>query len=110
MVRGCIQVFLALSLAIGNAAWAQTNKPAQTVPEIDALEPELVGLYRDLHQHPELAFHEDRTASVLAERLRALGFDVTTGVGKTGLVAILRTGPPRVVIRRSELQGGCVSM
>src|SRR5690348_16497772 len=103
MVRGCIHVFLALSLAIGNAAWAQTNKRVQTVPEIDALEPELVGLYRDLHQHPELAFHEERTASVLAERLRALGFDVTTGVGKTGLVAILRNGSGPVVMLRTEL-------
>src|SRR5215471_7496157 len=103
MVGGCIRVFLVLSLAIGNAVWAQGSKRVQIVPEIEALEPELVGLYRDLHQHPELAFHEERTASVLAERLRSLGFEVTTGVSRTGLVAILRNGSGPVVMLRTEL-------
>lgn len=45
---------------------------------------DLAPLYQDLHAHPELAFHETATAGKLAGRLRTLGFDVTTGVGKTG--------------------------
>ncbi len=73
------------------------------VPEVAALEPELEALYKDLHQHPELGFHEVRTAAALAGRLRALGYEVTTGVGKTGLVALLHNGPGPTVMLRTEL-------
>jgi metal-dependent amidase/aminoacylase/carboxypeptidase family protein len=103
MVGRCTCILMVLSLANGNAALAGAQGVAQAVPEIAALEPELEGLYRDLHEHPELAFHEERTASALAERLRALGFEVTTGVGQTGLVAILRNGSGPVVMLRTEL-------
>src|SRR5258706_12554417 len=103
MVGRCIWVLMVLSLANGNAALAGAQGVTQSVPEIAAIEPELEGLYRDLHEHPELAFHEERTAAALTERLRALGFEVTTGVGHTGLVAILRNGPGPVVMLRTEL-------
>jgi metal-dependent amidase/aminoacylase/carboxypeptidase family protein len=43
----------------------------QVVPKIAALEPEFEGLYRDLHEHPELAFHEQRAAAILAEMTRS---------------------------------------
>ncbi len=70
------------------------------------VEPHLVALkatYQDLHQHPELAFQEKRTAALLAAKLRALGFEVTEGVGKTGLVGVLRNGEGPVVMLRTEL-------
>jgi amidohydrolase len=51
---------------------------------------ELVATRRDLHAHPELAFQEHRTASIVAERLGALGYEVKTGVGRTGVVGVLR--------------------
>ena len=69
---------------------------ARTYPDLDAL-------YRDLHAHPELAFQEHRTAALLALRLRTLGFTVTEGVGKTGIVALYRNGPGPVVLVRTEL-------
>src|SRR5437016_13902786 len=104
MLGRCICIVMLLSLASGNDALADGARGiSQAVPEIAALEPELEGLYRDLHEHPELAFHEERTAAALAERLRALGFEVTTGVGHTGLVAILRNGSGPVVMLRTEL-------
>ena len=103
MIGRCVCILMVLSLANGNAALAWAQSVTQAVPEIAALEPELEGLYRDLHEHPELAFHEERTASALAERLSALGFEVTTGVGQTGLVAILRNGSGPVVMLRTEL-------
>lgn len=53
---------------------------------------ELVATRRDLHAHPELSFQEHRTASLVAERLRSLGYEVTTGVGRTGVVGVLRGG------------------
>jgi len=70
---------------------------------IATLVPELESVYRDLHEDPELAFHEQRTAATLANRLRALGFDVTTHVGGTGLVAVLRNGWGPGVMLRTEL-------
>ena len=104
MVGHCVWILMALALANGTTAVAQQARGInQAVPEVAALEPELESLYRDLHEHPELAFHEQRTAAALAGRLKALGFDVTTQVGGTGLVAILRNGPGPVVMLRTEL-------
>jgi hippurate hydrolase len=60
--------------------------------ELDALLPELVGMRRDLHAHPELGYTEHRTAALIAEALRALGLEVHTGIGGTGVVATLRHG------------------
>ena len=100
----CICISLVFGFAAGVATLSNVAQgAAQAVPEVGVLEPELETLYRDLHEHPELAFHEERTAAALAERLRALGFDVTTGVGHTGMVAILRNGPGPVVMLRTEL-------
>jgi metal-dependent amidase/aminoacylase/carboxypeptidase family protein len=51
--------------------------------------PELESVYKDIHSHPELSMQENRTAGIAAERLRAAGYEVTTGVGKTGVVGVL---------------------
>ncbi|MFC7622212.1 M20 family metallopeptidase [Microlunatus sp. GCM10028923] len=63
-------------------------------PSIDAvtgtLEPDLVALRRTIHDHPEVAGEERRTAALVADRLRAAGLSVTTGVGGHGVVALLR--------------------
>ena len=98
--RGAVVVILALSGGAFADAPQSTNP---SVPEVAALEPELEALYKDLHQHPELAFHERRTAAALASRVKALGFEVTTGVGQTGIVAIMRNGAGPVVMLRTEL-------
>jgi amidohydrolase len=60
--------------------------------EIEALVPDLITLRRDLHAHPELGFCETRTAGIVADALRALGLEVTTGIGGTGVVGVLRRG------------------
>jgi amidohydrolase len=60
----------------------------------------LADFYRDLHQHPELSLHERRTARVVADALRPLGFEVTEQVGGTGVVGLLRNGDgPQVMLR-----------
>lgn len=86
---------------------AHARPAAQPAPsallEIDALYPELEALYRDLHQHPELAFQEARTQATLASLLGGLGYEVTSGVGRTGLVALLRNGPGPTAMLRTEL-------
>ncbi|WP_330270497.1 amidohydrolase [Lentzea sp. NBC_00516] len=60
-------------------------------------------LYRDLHSNPELSLHEFRTAGVLADALRPLGFDVTTEVGGTGVVGVLRNGDGPIVMLRADI-------
>ncbi|MFJ9414581.1 amidohydrolase [Streptomyces sp. NPDC101227] len=64
---------------------------------------DLVALYEDLHRHPELGFHETRTAAEAARRLTAYGYDVTTGIGGTGVTGVLRNGPGPVVLLRADM-------
>lgn len=59
------------------------------IAEANAMRADLVERRRDFHRHPELAFEEIRTAGIVAEELNKLGLEVQTGVGKTGVVAIL---------------------
>jgi amidohydrolase len=75
--------------------------PIDWMSRANALRDELIERRRDLHRHPELAFEEVRTAGIVARELGELGLEVTTGVGKTGVVGILdgqRDGPT-VMIR-----------
>ena len=65
--------------------------------------PKLDALYQDIHAHPELSLHETRTAALLSDTLRSLGFTVTEHVGGTGVVALYRNGPGPVVMVRTEL-------
>ena len=64
---------------------------------------DLVGLYRDLHAHPELSGQEHRTASLAAARLEDAGFTVTTGVGGTGVVGVLSNGDGPAVMLRADM-------
>src|SRR5580692_7612153 len=65
--------------------------------------PKLDALYKDIHAHPEIAFQEEKTAAKLAAEMRALGFEVTEKVGKTGLVAIFKNGAGPTIMVRTEL-------
>jgi len=65
--------------------------------------PHLDALYKDIHAHPEIAFQEEKTAAKLAAEMRALGFEVTEHIGKTGLVAIYKNGNGPTVMVRTEL-------
>ena len=73
--------------------------------DLQADMPELMALYRDLHANPELSFEEHETAAKLAARMRALGFDVTEGVGKTGVVSVIRNGDGPTVLLRADMDG-----
>ncbi len=65
---------------------------------------EMVEVRRDLHMHPETAFEEVRTADLVAGRLRALGLEPRTGVGRTGVVATVRGGRPgKTVLLRADM-------
>jgi len=64
---------------------------------------DLAALYQDLHRHPELSFQETRTAGLVAKRLRGLQFEVTEGVGRTGVVGLLRNGAGPTVLLRADM-------
>jgi hippurate hydrolase len=67
--------------------------------------PSLLTLYRELHANPELSGQEVKTSARLAEVVKQLGFEVTTGVGKTGVVAVLKNGPGPVLLIRTDTDG-----
>jgi amidohydrolase len=70
---------------------------------IDAELTSLEALYKHLHTHPELAFEEEKTAARMAKELKALGFEVTTGVGGHGVVGVLRNGKGPTVMVRTDM-------
>ena len=76
----------------------RTFEPSQSL--ID----EVIATRRDIHAHPELGFEEVRTAGVVAERLRSLGYDVHTGIGTTGVVGVLRgSRPGKTIMLRADM-------
>ncbi len=76
--------------------------PAITVP--DRLCDDVISIRRDLHMHPELGFQEHRTAAVVADRLRALGFEVHEHIGGTGVVGVIRgVHPGRTIMLRADM-------
>src|ERR1700738_1028464 len=70
---------------------------------VEADYPKLDVLYKDIHAHPEVAFQEVKTAAKLAAEMRALGFEVTEKIGKTGLAAIYKNGDGPTIMVRTEL-------
>lgn len=102
IAAGCA---IAASAHIASAQRRPTNPP-RIAPEAsddiarrtaDVL-PKVVAWRRDFHQHPELSWQETRTAGIVAAHLKALGLEVRTGVGRTGVVGVLRGGRPGGVV------------
>jgi amidohydrolase len=89
-----------LFVALTGAAAADTLRAA-----VKADAPYVLDLYKDLHRNPELSFQEVKTSARLADELRKAGFEVTTGVGKTGVVGVMRNGPGPVVMLRADMDG-----
>jgi hippurate hydrolase len=76
---------------------------SDTLAALNALLPELERLYKDVHAHPELSMKETRTAGIAAAHLKDAGYEVTTGVGKTGVVGLLRNGDGPTVMLRADM-------
>src|SRR5690242_16190085 len=84
-----------------NSQKTRSSEPA--LAHFPDLLPELEALYTDVHAHPELSMQEIRTAGLAGERLRAAGYDVTTGIGKTGVVGLLANGEGPTVMLRADM-------
>jgi hippurate hydrolase len=101
MRRKILAAFL-LASAMSSAAPA----PAQDRDLHQAIAgdmPALMALYRDLHANPELSMQETRSAGLMAAEARRLGFTVTSGVGGTGVVAVMENGPGPVLMLRADM-------
>jgi amidohydrolase len=94
-----ISALIAL-VAASTPALAQDLR-AQLEPQL----PSLMDLYRDMHANPELSTMEVTSAARMAREARAAGFDVTTGVGGHGVVAVMRNGPGPVLLIRADMDG-----
>ena len=101
LLAGCAMISTAAALFAAGPAAQRAEIDAQIAKAYPALDM----LYRDLHAHPEIGMQETRTAALLAQRMKALGFTVSEKVGGTGVVAIYRNGPGPTVMVRTELDG-----
>jgi amidohydrolase len=87
-------------------------KPAyldRIVSLVDQDRDRLVTIFKDIHQNPELGFMETRTAAIVAKELKALGYEVKTDIGKTGVVGILRNGDGPKVMFRADMDANAVA-
>lgn len=82
---------------------ARAEEPVDAAAWIDKNSDALIELYKQLHQAPELSMKEVETAKRMAEELRAMGAEVTTNIGGTGVVGILQNGPGKVLMLRSDM-------
>lgn len=104
-VRFAVAVMLFVSGAAAGQGTADTAaREAEVRKRAAAVEEKLIAWRRDIHQHPELADQEHRTAKLVAEHLRGLGLEVRTGVARTGVVGMLQGGKPgRIVALRADM-------
>lgn len=96
--------------AMSSSAFAQPRAPsvparAEIERAVRADMPDLIAIYRELHANPELSMQETRSAARMAAEARRLGFDVTTGVGGTGVVAVLKNGAGPTLMLRADMDG-----
>ena len=82
---------------------AKQKHSGDVLANLSGLLPDLESVYKDIHAHPELSMQENRTARIAADRLRAAGYEVTTGIEKTGVVGLLRNGDGPTIMLRADM-------
>ena len=91
-----------LTLSAANAHDTDSSLKTDIAADYDK---NLKSLFTHFHKNPELSFRETETAKRLASEIEALGYDVTTGVGQTGVVAVLENGDGPTVMIRADMDG-----
>ena len=90
--RRLINLLLVLLVSTaGNGLAAASDDPVKAI--VDKNAPALIATFKQFHQNPELGFQEFETAATITAHLKKLGYPIVTGVGGTGVVAILENGP-----------------
>ncbi|OJY91663.1 MAG: amidohydrolase [Sphingobacteriales bacterium 40-81] len=105
-MKNTVLIFFSVLLMVVTDTQAQPAKQVKQMADADSAR--LAELFRDLHQHPELAFMEERTSGIVASGFKALGYEVITGIGKTGVVGILKNGNGPVVMYRADMDCNAV--
>ncbi|WP_206197552.1 hypothetical protein [Terrimonas sp.] len=105
-MKNTVLIFFSVLLMAVTDTQAQPAKQVKQMADADSVR--LAELFRDLHQHPELAFMEERTSGIVAGGFKALGYEVITGIGKTGVVGILKNGNGPVVMYRADMDCNAV--
>src|ERR1044071_5927536 len=103
----CSLLILLLSICVGPLIFAQQTPHSLADAEL----PSLLGIYKDIHSHPELSGHEERTAAIVAKELRAAGCQVTEHLGKYensklkayGVVGVMKSGNASMSVRTSTV-------
>ncbi len=103
----CLLIYHCLS---AHSQLKKTNSPKESKVDFKKLQHlvyedslRLVEIFKDLHQHPELGYGETRTAAIIQKEWQRLGYKVISGIGKTGLVGILRNGDGPTVMYRTDM-------
>lgn len=96
-----ISILLTALILTGTSLQAQTFKQVKQMVHADSSR--LVEIFKDIHQNPELGFMEVRTSGIIAKELKALGYDVITGIGKTGVIGIFKNGNGPTVMYRADM-------
>ncbi|QMW24061.1 amidohydrolase [Sandaracinobacteroides saxicola] len=109
-MRNLLLAATAMLATLSLPAKAELPAPllAKVNAAVDADSARLTAIFKDLHANPEIAFTETRTAAIVAKELKALGFTVTTGIGKTGVVGVLRNGPGKTLWYRADMDANGV--
>ena len=107
--RGALTTSVIFAVLLGPhfVLLADDNHKAALAKKVAALvdrdEQRLLEIFKHLHANPELGFQEVKTAALVAKEFKALGYETHTGIGKTGVVGILKNGPGPVVMFRSDM-------
>jgi amidohydrolase len=94
-------VFLTSAIALVTTLPAQTTKQIRQMAYADSLR--LTNMFIDIHENPELGFMEVRTSGIVAKELKTLGYQVITGIAKTGVVGIFKNGEGPTVMYRADM-------
>jgi amidohydrolase len=96
-------------LLLGSSIMAQSSIDYVKVKSLSNADTQrLETIFKDIHQNPELSFMEVRTAAIVAKELKTLGYEVMTGIGKTGVVGILKNGEGPIVMYRADMDCNAV--
>ena len=103
--RASLIALLTVSLMSANPLFAQSKAKFAVDAQIDAELPDLVKLYKHLHENPELSLQEQQTSARMAAELKAAGFEVTAKFGGHGVVGVLKNGDGPTVLVRADMDG-----
>lgn len=89
-------------------SWAQSTSTSVVKSAVATDTDRLVKIFKDIHQNQEPGFMEMRTSGIVAKELKSFGYEVTTGIGKTGVVGMLKNGDGPIVLYRADMDANSV--